>query len=54
MLAEGEKPELYEAFNATYAFAFKDTILDIARGKKTSTLCMNILKIRLKNLNQMI
>ncbi|MCK0204655.1 alpha-amylase family glycosyl hydrolase [Ornithobacterium rhinotracheale] len=34
MLAEGEKPELYEAFNATYAFAFKDTILDIARGKK--------------------
>lgn len=44
MLAEGEKTELYDAFNATYASAFKDTILDIARGKKDFNAVYNYFK----------
>ncbi|MXV37844.1 alpha-amylase [Flavobacteriaceae bacterium Ap0902] len=35
MLAEGAKPELYEAFDMTYGWPFKDLIIEIADGEKT-------------------
>lgn len=49
MLAEGSEPELHEAFNMTYGWPFKDSIIAIAKGDKNFQSIDNYFNYRVSN-----
>ena len=49
MLAEGKEPELYEAFNMTYGWPFKDVLIKIADKEKGIAAIQEYISDRNKN-----
>lgn len=50
MVAEGEEPELHQAFNMTYGWPFKNIILEIAESKKDFNAIFDYIDERNKEL----